>query len=111
MSKHNVIAERLSHVPAAVAASVRTRYAAGDSHTKLRRDFQLGEQIVRKLVASVARRPPMLPGERWLPIVGPLPPGMHTCHGPGGQQDNRVANLRYDTPRANMLDSSWWLNR
>lgn len=37
-------------------------------------------------------------------FVGPRPVGMEGCHGPGGILDNRVINLRWDTPRANQLD-------
>jgi NUMOD4 motif len=31
-------------------------------------------------------------------------PGLQACHGPGGQKDNRVANLRWDTDEANRAD-------
>jgi hypothetical protein len=37
-------------------------------------------------------------------FVGPRPSGMHGCHGPGGQQDNRLVNLRWDTAKANNAD-------
>lgn len=37
-------------------------------------------------------------------FIGPRPPGMEACHGPGGKADNRVANLRYDTHSGNMAD-------
>lgn len=38
-------------------------------------------------------------------FVGPRPPGMHACHANDEPSDNRVENLRWDTPRANRLDS------
>lgn len=37
-------------------------------------------------------------------FVGPCPPGMEGCHGPGGKRDNRLSNLRWDTSTANALD-------
>ena len=40
-----------------------------------------------------------------LAFVGPLPEGMHSCHGNGVQTDNRLANLRYDTVSGNRVDA------
>jgi hypothetical protein len=37
-------------------------------------------------------------------FVGPRPDGMQGCHGPAGQADNRIANLRWDTPGENNRD-------
>jgi len=37
-------------------------------------------------------------------FVGPCPPGHEVCHGPGGSLDNRLDNLRYDTPQENQRD-------
>jgi hypothetical protein len=37
-------------------------------------------------------------------FVGPCPPGMQCCHGNGKADDNRLANLRWDTPKANHAD-------
>lgn len=37
-------------------------------------------------------------------FVGPCPPDMEGCHGPGGQADNRLVNLRWDTRRENAYD-------
>ncbi|MDP9143661.1 MAG: NUMOD4 motif-containing HNH endonuclease [Actinomycetota bacterium] len=37
-------------------------------------------------------------------FVGPCPDGMEACHGPGGQPDNRLVNLRWDTKSANAQD-------
>jgi hypothetical protein len=37
-------------------------------------------------------------------FVGPRPKGMDGCHGPGGTQDNRLENLRWDTRSNNILD-------
>lgn len=39
-----------------------------------------------------------------LAFVGPCPDGMEACHGIGGSKDNRVDNLRWDTPSANVSD-------
>jgi hypothetical protein len=38
-------------------------------------------------------------------FLGPPPPGMEACHGPGGRADNRLVNLRWDTHRENIWDS------
>lgn len=37
-------------------------------------------------------------------FVGPPPEGMECCHGPGGAQDNRLVNLRWDTRKENAAD-------
>jgi hypothetical protein len=37
-------------------------------------------------------------------FVGPRPAGMETCHNNGIKNDNRLANLRYDTHSANLED-------
>lgn len=37
-------------------------------------------------------------------FVGPRPPGMEGCHGPGGSLVNRLDNLRWDSPSANQMD-------
>lgn len=38
-------------------------------------------------------------------FVGPRPEGMQACHGQGGNQDNRVTNLRWGTPKSNHADA------
>jgi hypothetical protein len=38
-------------------------------------------------------------------FVGPCPPGMEGCHNDGDQLNNRLDNLRWDTPSNNKLDS------
>lgn len=40
-----------------------------------------------------------------LAFVGPRPEGLETCHNNGDPQNNHLANLRYDTSAANMLDA------
>lgn len=37
-------------------------------------------------------------------FVGPRPTGMHACHWNDVPDDNRLSNLRWDTPTANRLD-------
>lgn len=37
-------------------------------------------------------------------FVGPCPEGLEACHGEGGQADNTLDNLRWDTPKANVCD-------
>jgi hypothetical protein len=37
---------------------------------------------------------------------GPCPAGQEACHGPGGQQNNSLANLRYGTHAENIADRS-----
>lgn len=37
-------------------------------------------------------------------FIGPCPPGMVACHGNDIPSDNRLLNLRWDTPTANALD-------
>ena len=37
-------------------------------------------------------------------FVGPRPDGMYGCHNDGCPTNNKVCNLRWDTPRANCID-------
>jgi hypothetical protein len=39
-----------------------------------------------------------------LAFVGPRPRGAHACHNDGTKTNNSAANLRWDTPRGNILD-------
>lgn len=39
-------------------------------------------------------------------FVGPCPPGMETCHNNGDRFDNRLENLRWDTPSNNGRDKA-----
>ena len=56
----------------------------------LRTKLRGKEHLVHRLVASA--------------FLGPLPEGLVTRHGPGGQQDNRIENLCYGTPLENTRD-------
>lgn len=38
-------------------------------------------------------------------FVGPCPPGMLCCHNDGDSANNRLGNLRWDTPAANAADT------
>lgn len=40
-----------------------------------------------------------------LAFAGPRPDGFHVCHNNGEPADNRLQNLRYDTPSENAFDS------
>lgn len=37
-------------------------------------------------------------------FVGACPKGQECCHGEGGQKDNRLGNVRWDTPKSNAQD-------
>lgn len=39
-------------------------------------------------------------------FIGPCPWGLEACHGNGNRKDNRAANLRWDTAKANCADRS-----
>jgi hypothetical protein len=39
-------------------------------------------------------------------FVGPCPPGMVACHNDGVPTNNRLDNLRWDTPRSNVIDDA-----
>jgi hypothetical protein len=52
----------------------------------------------RKTVAMFVHRAVMLA------FVGPCPDGMQVCHYNGKRHDNRLVNLRYDTPENNKRD-------
>lgn len=40
-----------------------------------------------------------------LTFLGPCPEGLQVCHNNGDQTDNRIENLRYDTPSENIRDA------
>jgi hypothetical protein len=58
----------------------------------LRRDSRYYTRLVHRLVLEIH--------------IGPCPPGMVTCHFPDRDpSNNRLENLRWDTPSANQLDA------
>ncbi|WP_369698778.1 NUMOD4 motif-containing HNH endonuclease [Microbacterium terrisoli] len=66
---------------------------AGDGYRKVILCPAVGKRVhvyVHRLVLST--------------FVGPCPLGMEACHGNGNRQDNRLANLRWDTPSENNRD-------
>ena len=65
-------------------------HPAGYPYIGLSRDGKTTQHLVHWLVAAA--------------FLGPRPAGLQTLHGPGGPQDNRVANLSYGTPAQNNLD-------
>ena len=40
-----------------------------------------------------------------LAFLGPPPPGLQVCHNDSNKTNNRIGNLRYDTPQSNTQDS------
>jgi len=64
-----------------------------------------GRAIV-SLAKSGGKRRPFLSHRGVLAaFVGPCPEGMECCHNNGDPWDNRLENLRWDTRKANKLDS------
>lgn len=63
---------------------------AGYLHLVLRKDYQYFTVRVHVLVLEA--------------FVCPRPKGLHACHGNGIPDDNRLSNLRWDTPKANIGD-------
>ncbi len=53
-----------------------------------------GKQLSRHIYVLVAAA-----------FLGPPPPGLVLCHGPAGNGDDSLANIRYDTPGSNRLDA------
>lgn len=70
---------------------LRTHDARGYRRVSLQRDGRVSTQRVHRLVLEA--------------FVGPCPAGMECCHGPGGPADNRLVNLRWDTPSENNRDA------
>lgn len=58
-----------------------------------------GRPFIR--LSGVATRVHTLVAEAF---IGPRPEGMFVCHNNGDPADNRVENLRYDSPRENSRD-------
>jgi hypothetical protein len=62
----------------------------GHLHLVLRRDYRFFTVRVHVLVLEA--------------FVCPRPKGLHACHCNGIPDDNRLSNLRWDTPKANIGD-------
>jgi hypothetical protein len=60
--------------------------------------------MVTPLDADGARRPSMIHVLVMAAFVGPKPSGMQVCHNDGCGTNNKLSNLRYDTPSANCAD-------
>lgn len=63
----------------------------GHLHVVLRKNGAYHTRTVHRLVLEA--------------FVGPRPRGLVCCHGNGNPQDNRLYNLRWDTPKANSNDA------
>ncbi len=61
----------------------------------------VGLQVAHKELGLVKRYLHRLLMEFW---TGIIPPGLHACHCNGNRHDNRIENLRWDTPTANHAD-------
>ena len=61
-------------------------------HTKVEVKFN-GKRVMRSVHRLILEA-----------FVGPCPPGLEACHGPGGKLDNRIDNLRWDTHKSNIRD-------
>lgn len=70
----------------------------------LKRKF--GSAADRRLIVTFCTSPRTMSVARLVleAFVGPCPEGMECCHGPGGCEDNRPSNLRWDTRQSNIED-------
>ena len=59
-----------------------------------------------KIVVVGERRTKLVHQLVMLAFVGPCPEGKQVCHNNGFPTDNRLSNLRYDTPKGNGEDAS-----
>ena len=89
--------DRLSYTKGRVSVSVRkgrilkaSITSSGHAVVGLSRNARAAQKQVHRLVLEA--------------FVGPCPPDMECCHGPGGPADNRIENLRWDSRSANALD-------
>lgn len=72
-----------------------TAIIGGDSPRRMVRMSINGKQIARYVAVLVLES-----------FVSPRPDGMQACHDNGDRFDDRLANLRWDTPSANMRDKA-----
>lgn len=68
----------------------RGKYAYGRRQVKLCARNEAKTRLVSHLVAEA--------------FIGPRPEGLEVCHNDGDNSNNRVENLRYDTPAGNSAD-------
>ena len=85
--------DRVDALGRAKAGRVLAPYALNKGHLSIGMsvDGRVRKMLVHRLVLMA--------------FVGPCPPGMEACHNNGEPADNRLANLRWDSRRANSLDT------
>lgn len=83
---HSRTRKYYSHILKPTKGRLHQRYTV-----KLSNDHQIRRTFaVEQLVAAA--------------FLGPRPDGFHTCHNDGTRDNNRLYNLRYDTPAGNESD-------
>lgn len=86
------------------------RYRAGPHGSMTFRRGKVLKPRARRYLTVTLNEPGRTPKQASIHLlvleafVGPRPLGLVGCHGPGGQRNNAVDNLRWDTQRNNILD-------
>lgn len=81
----------------------RAPYRVAGRIKTLRVNDDYGHLAVNLSVSGVATRP-LVHGLVLEAFVGPCPTGLEACHNNGDASDNRIENLRWDTPSENQRD-------
>lgn len=63
-----------------------------------------GTNIAGYRVIAIAGKTILVHSAMLTVFVGPRPRGMYACHNNGNPADNRLSNLRWDTPASNVYD-------